>query len=144
MISPSSNLVTLLYTSMLAPCALISDVADIARAGRRRNLQDDITGLLVFDGSAFVQLVEGPREPISALFARLASDRRHCDMDVLVFGCLGDPRRFPDWELGYHFADRESDELTSLSGLRGTAALAQFEAIRARVDSFAGEGMPAL
>ncbi len=65
-------------------------------------------------------------------------------MDVLVFGCLGDPRRFPDWELGYHFADRESDELTSLSGLRGTAALAQFEAIRARVDSFAGEGMPAL
>lgn len=144
MISPTSNLVTLLYTSILAPCALISDVADIARTGRRRNWQDDITGLLVFDGSAFVQLVEGPREPVTALLARLANDRRHCDMDVLVFDCVSDVRRFPDWELGYHFADRESDELTSLKGLSGAAALAQFETIRARVDTLAGNRMPAL
>ncbi len=140
--APSSDLFTLLYASTFAPRAFISDVADIARTSRRRNNQDGITGLLVFDGAGFVQLVEGPHDSVAALRARLTDDRRHFDMDVLVFDYVDDARRFPDWELGYHFADGDGDELSSTRGLRGAAALERFEAIRARVDTLAGAALP--
>lgn len=140
--APASELFTLLYASTLAPSALISDVADIARTSRRRNRQDGVTGLLVFDGYSFAQLVEGLREPVAALLARRANDTRHVAMDVLVFDATGGERRFPGWDLGYHFADNEGDELTSLRGLRGADALANFEVIRARVDTLAELSMP--
>ena len=142
MIAPAPELFTLLYASRLAPSAVIADVADIARTSRRRNREDDITGLLVFDGSSFAQLVEGSQLAIADLRDRLVADRRHCDMDVLVFGRMGDARRFPGWDLGYHFSDDEDDQLDSLRGLRGAAALAKFEAICGRVDLFAENAMP--
>ena len=142
MIAPTAELFTLLYTSLLAPDAVIADVADIARTSRRRNRLDDITGLLVFDGSSFAQLVEGPQPAIVDLRDRLVADRRHCDMDVLVFGRLGSARQFPGWDLGYHFADRADDAVPALRGLRGAAALAKFEIIRAQVDVLAESATP--
>ena len=98
--------------------------------------------MLVFDGVSFAQLVEGSHKAVAGLRERLVEDRRHCDMDVLVFGGTGDERRFPGWDLGYHFADREDDELISLRGLRGAAALAKFEVIRGRVDVLAERATP--
>ncbi len=142
MIAPLPELFTLLYTSLLAPCAVVADVADIARTSRRRNREDAITGLLVFDGSSFAQLVEGSQQAIVDLRDRLVADRRHCDMDVLVFGYVGDVRRFPGWDLGYHFSDNEDDQLDSLRGLRGAAARAKFEAVCGRVDLFAEYALP--
>ena len=142
MTTPASDIFTLLYVSSLAPHARISDVTDIARKSRPRNARADITGLLVFDGSSFAQMVEGPREAIKALRARLADDRRHVDMDVLVFDRSDDERRFANWELGYHFADHDGGELSALRGLRGAVALATFEALRPSVDTLAGVAMP--
>lgn len=142
MIAPSPELFTLLYASTFAPRAVISDVADIARTSRRRNSEDGITGLLVFDGASFVQLVEGSHDPVAALCARLTEDRRHVDMDVLVFDYVDHARRFPDWDLGYHFADGEGDDLRAIRDLPVPAALERFEAIRARVDTLAGAAVP--
>lgn len=133
---------TLLYVSTLAPTALISDVARIANTSRVRNCQDAITGLLVFDGCNFAQLVEGPHQAVAALLARLAVDKRHADMEVLIFGPLDGKRRFPGWDLGYHFASDGGDELTILSGLRGAEALACFELVRLRVDRLAQSAKP--
>ncbi len=138
-----SELSTLLYVSTMSPRTLISDVAVIARTSRRRNQEDRITGVLVFDGSSFAQLVEGPPEPIAALRARLEQDTRHFDMDVLHHGRAGDERRFAQWTLGYHFAEDDHDELAALRGLRDAQALARFDALRERIDSFAGVATPA-
>lgn len=141
--TPAPDLFTLLYVSSLAPRGRISDVGDIARTSRLRNALDGITGLLVFDGTSFTQLVEGPLISIEALRARLAEDRRHVDMEVLVFDWVDDERRFPNWQLGYHFADNDGGELAALRGLCGAEALAKFEALRASVDTLAGVAMPA-
>ena len=140
--TPASDLFTMLYVSALAPRARISDVADIARISRPRNALCGITGLLVFDGTSFTQQVEGPRRSIGALRTRLAEDRRHADMEVLVFDWTSDERRFPDWQLGYHFADYEGNELAALRGSRDAEALEKFEALLASVDTLAGVAMP--
>ncbi|MEO8545075.1 MAG: BLUF domain-containing protein [Burkholderiaceae bacterium] len=142
MSSPAPPLFTLLYVSALAPSAQLSDVADIAKKGRPRNQQDGISGLLVFDGCSFVQLVEGPQDAIAALLERLTLDTRHTDIDVLIFEHTGGERRFWGWDLGYHFADDEGYELALLRGLSSAEALAKFEAIQAQANTFAATAMP--
>jgi hypothetical protein len=113
-----------------------------SRTSRRRNRQDDITGLLLFDGASFVQWVEGPQIAVAALRQRLVEDRRHCDMDVALFDVHSRQRRFPDWALGFQYAADEHGELSSLRGLRGPDALAKFERLLAEVDVLAGSAQP--
>ena len=78
-------LFTLLYVSELTG----PDAADIARsAGNRASTTSasGITGVLVFDGGAFCQFVEGRARPIASLLGRLERDPRHRRMRVLQFG----------------------------------------------------------
>jgi len=81
--SDASALFSLLYVSeMSAPDA--HEVRRICEQSRANNLRDHITGLLVFDGHAFCQFVEGRERVIAALLARLEGDPRHRHMRLLV------------------------------------------------------------
>jgi len=85
--SDASALFSLLYVSeMSAPDA--HEVRRICEQSRANNLRDHITGLLVFDGHAFCQFVEGRERVIAALLARLEGDPRHRHMRLLQFGPL--------------------------------------------------------
>ncbi|MEO6363004.1 MAG: BLUF domain-containing protein, partial [Caldimonas sp.] len=85
-----------------------------------------ITGLLVFDGHAFCQFVEGPRRSILGLHERLAGDPRHAGMRTLHVGPTVDPaRRFPSWRLGYAFV-ADPAAIRRLSGSAGESAVDAF------------------
>ena len=86
---------------MRAPDA--AEVGRICVQSRANNLRDSISGLLVFDGQAFCQLVEGPDPRIADLRGRLERDSRHRAMRVLQFGSVKE-RRFASWRLGYAFS----------------------------------------
>lgn len=62
------------------------EIDSICHQSRANDARDDITGLLVFDGQAFCQFVEGPRNAIATLLARLERDPRHLKMRVLQHG----------------------------------------------------------
>ena len=126
-------LVRLLYVSMLAPKVPVTEVSRIVVVSRLRNANDAITGLLVFDGAAFCQYLEGPAAAVDALLDRLSNDPRHCDMQVLVHGAAPATRRFSDWRLGY-VDSFEADEIGILRGLRGCEALEQFEKVLPQLD----------
>jgi hypothetical protein len=118
------DLFSLLYVSKLAS-GDGGEVARICARSRDNNLRDDITGLLVFDGSAFCQYVEGPRAAVASLLGRLERDRRHLNMHVLRLAPVGGGRRFPSWRLGYAFsADPEAIARIEASG--GDAAMDPF------------------
>jgi len=118
-------LFSLLYVSRMAlPQA--DEVDRICRQSQANNRRDGITGLLVFDGAAFCQLVEGPQAALAELRQRLERDRRHVDMRVLHFG-PAPARRFPSWRLGYAFvADADAIETVQRAG--SESALQAFEA----------------
>lgn len=42
-----------------------------------RNRDRDITGMLVFDGQYFMQVLEGPRQKVTALYELIQTDPRH-------------------------------------------------------------------
>jgi len=115
---------TLLYVSELAAGGA-AEIDAICRQSRVNNERDGITGVLVFDGQAFCQFVEGSGPAVAALRERLERDRRHCDMHVLQFGRTPWPRRFTSWRLGYAYS-AEPAAIARIANRRGGEALAAF------------------
>jgi len=115
---------TLLYVSELAAGGA-AEIDQICRRSRANNQRDGITGVLVFDGQAFCQFVEGSEPAVAALRDRLERDPRHRDMRVLQFGRTPWPRRFTSWRLGYAYT-AEPAAIARIANHRGGDALAAF------------------
>jgi hypothetical protein len=92
------NLKTLTYTSLARLDLTSQDLADIHQAVRHLNALDGITGLLVFDGARFLQIIEGGEEAIDNLVARLRRDVRHSALEIRDERAV-DTRSFPGWSM---------------------------------------------
>ena len=126
------KLYEVLYVSTLAPDAPLSVIAAIARKARPANKQRNITGLLIFDGMRFSQLLEGQQKEVLALTERIRQDPRHGNFEVLHHGQLAQ-RRFRSFGTGYTMLD-DDDVLGRLEQLDGQAAIDAFMALQASVD----------
>ncbi len=91
----------LVYRSTIAPDAGPNCIPDIARVSRSFNRNNDITGILVFDGAHFCQLFEGDHETITALIKRIEADPRHTDFRILHQGFREGERRFLAWSMAF-------------------------------------------
>ena len=91
---------------MLSQCLYIStapslsreDVDAILDASARNNPEHGITGLLLYNGRNFLQLLEGEVEDIEALMERIGKDPRHTGVSILHVGTIGE-RVCPDWAM---------------------------------------------
>jgi len=92
-------LVTLLYASRLTPAAENSAHAILA-AARRHNAPAGLTGFLLATPDHFLQVLEGPRPEVNRLYARIVTDPRHSDVEILHYAPLAQ-RRFARWAMGY-------------------------------------------
>ncbi len=109
----------LIYASR-APRVTPKDIDEIQAVAERHNPSVDITGILLFGGGQFLQILEGDVGPVAELYARVATDRRHCDVSCLYFGPAAH-RVFPAWGMGVANLDCCG---TPLDRARLTAALA--------------------
>ncbi|HEX2541523.1 MAG TPA: BLUF domain-containing protein [Caldimonas sp.] len=130
---PDTSLSLLLYVSRLAAGAPTGAALDIARESRVNNSRDQITGVLTFDGTNFAQWVEGPSGAITDLYARLSTDTRHSDLDVIHWDAVAS-RRYPGWKLGFLRLDLAEFGIASLRGQRGTKGLEAFTFIVPALD----------
>ena len=132
MLNQTIRLYEVIYVSTLAPEAPLSVVAAIARKARPVNLENNISGLLIFDGLRFCQQLEGSQKAVMALLERIRHDARHVNVEILHHGPLAE-RRFSRFSLGYTSAD--SDEaLAQLERLEGQAAVDAFAALLPTID----------
>ena len=87
-----------------------------SRAGNRRH---EVTGLLLYVGGCFAQVLEGPPEPIGQLLANIRRDQRNCNVNVINDRELPG-RQFPTWSMaslsrdlageeGFHYIDCGAD-----------------------------------
>ena len=77
-----------------------ADLAEILRVARRRNQERDITGMLLHRNGNFLQVLEGPRERVEALIAKINQDPRHCDLKLLLNVPLL-TRAFGTWTMAF-------------------------------------------
>jgi hypothetical protein len=92
------ELKTVAYTSLARLDLADDELHDIHRTARELNALDGITGLLAFDGSRFLQIVEGAEEAVDNLVARLRADRRHSALEIRDERFVAE-RSFPDWSM---------------------------------------------
>lgn len=91
----------------------LMDAADLARLlerARAHNAARGITGLLVYCGGNFFQVLEGPEPDVGALFAKIERDPSHFDVKIIWRGTER-ARDFADWSMGFR-----QFELPGLSG----------------------------
>lgn len=84
-------------------------VEEILKTSRVRNKQSQLTGFLCFRNDMFLQVLEGAPVAVSAVYGRIASDRRHSNVEILGYEKVV-RRRFPTWSMGYiaNFGDVQS------------------------------------
>ncbi len=75
-------------------------VGNILRAARQNNRAQVVTGVLLFDGTHFLQLLEGDRDVLSSLFRTISADPRHADVTLMSVGSL-QQRDCHGWAMGY-------------------------------------------
>jgi hypothetical protein len=87
------------YCSRAAPEVDASTVERIVATARRTNPAQGITGLLVFGSGVFFQWLEGPRDHITGLMAKILRDPRHDEVVTLSHSEEVRERLFPDWSM---------------------------------------------
>jgi hypothetical protein len=92
------DITSLTYTSLARLDLQTSDLQDIHRTARELNALRGITGLLVFNGTHFLQIIEGARDAIEELVETLRLDPRHSGLEVRDERKL-ETRSFPDWSM---------------------------------------------
>ena len=91
-------LVRCLYASRATAAITDKAVRPIIDVSRRNNQAAGITGLLCADDRNYVQILEGGREQVSALFKRIMTDNRHSDVTLLSFAEI-DTRHYGQWAM---------------------------------------------
>ncbi len=94
------HLITLVYVS--AAVHLLSDheIIDILRVSQRNNKRACITGVLLYEGGNFIQVLEGPEGSVRELESRIKSDPRHSGYLQLLMKTSTE-RHFAHWSMGF-------------------------------------------
>jgi hypothetical protein len=92
-------LVRLMYASRVADTLKPEGLNAIMRKSTANNPAVGVTGVLCFSGEVFLQVLEGGRSQVSALYNRIAADPRHHDVVLLSYEEIAE-RRFAGWAMG--------------------------------------------
>jgi len=76
------------------------DLRELLRTSRSYNADAGLTGMLLYRGGRFIQVLEGTASEVQGLVEKIRGDRRHTAMRVLLREPI-DERRFADWTMGY-------------------------------------------
>lgn len=88
-------LATLIYRSRLNRTVDPSQLTNLVERASLRNSQLQVTGILLFDGDHFLQVLEGPLASVNAVFERIKRDHRHGNV-VELLRDFAPRRRFVD------------------------------------------------
>lgn len=92
-------LVRLMYASRATELVNQDDLVAILKKSKINNPVQGVTGVLCFSGGIFLQVLEGGRSAVSALYNKIVSDPRHREVILLSFEEISE-RSFACWSMG--------------------------------------------
>jgi hypothetical protein len=132
-------LVRLLYASRAVDNVSQEELLRILSQSKANNPGSGITGVLCSSGPIFLQLLEGGRMQVNALYNHIAADPRHKDVVILAYEEISE-RKFAGWSMGSVNLERVNPSLllkysesASLDpyGVSGTASMALLDELMA-------------
>nr|WP_294168389.1 BLUF domain-containing protein [uncultured Sphingomonas sp.] len=94
------ELKSLTYTSWARPRISDGDIEAILRSSHTNNPLEGIGGVLIFNGGAFMQVLEGSEKAVDDMAERLRADKRHSNFFIRDERLISE-RAFPDWSMAY-------------------------------------------
>jgi len=92
------------------------DYAALTKATHANNVKNEITGILSYQDGYFLQYVEGDDETIDDLIIKVASDKRHENLQILLSQTLSN-RKFTKWSMPMGNKLRKNEEFQRLTRL---------------------------
>lgn len=86
-------LTTIIYRSHISEHFPVNELEEMVSVANAKNGEADVTGILLFNGVHFFQLLEGPEENVFNIYQRICDDPRHYNV-VEVFCDFAPYRRF--------------------------------------------------
>lgn len=93
-------LIRLLYASTAQEGVDLNEFKRILAQAQSNNDQRDLTGMLAFNSKLFLQVLEGARDQVNELYAKLLRDPRHHTVTVLSFKEI-EERHWASWSMGF-------------------------------------------
>lgn len=94
----------IMYASAAAPDFREHQLPELLKKARAANQEQDITGMLLYIGGAFFQILEGNTEVIDAVFDRISRDARHGKVTLVIREPILE-RDFGGWTMGFSTVD---------------------------------------
>ena len=91
-------LIRLLYVSKPVGPITTYVTSSILETSSVNNKSSEITGVLCQGSGIYMQVIEGQRSAINALFSRIMADKRHNTVEILSFEEI-DQRRYGQWSM---------------------------------------------
>jgi len=95
----------LIYVSNRKPICTDAEIERILNSCKKNNPSLDITGLLLYSDTKFIQVVEGNSKVIGGLYDKIREDHRHANVMMVSFTPIKE-RAFPSW----HMASKKISE----------------------------------
>ncbi len=92
--------VRLIYVSKMTEACDTEALEQILRASQKNNKEMGISGVLCYDPTFFMQCLEGPREAVNEIYARIAIDQRHKNLVLLEYTDIEEPL-FGEWTMKF-------------------------------------------
>jgi hypothetical protein len=92
-------MIRLLYFSQSKDVISDEEIQSILQSSRHNNAGRGITGVLIYGGGLFMQVLEGPQQAVLRLYVKILDDRRHCNSQIIHITPT-DKRIFEGWSMG--------------------------------------------
>jgi hypothetical protein len=99
------RLISLIYVSSATEAFNPDQVIDLLRISRENNQRDQITGMLLYKGGSFMQVLEGPEDNVLHRYDKIRNDPRHQDVFLISVQPIR-TREFRSWEMGFTNLDQ--------------------------------------
>jgi hypothetical protein len=82
------------------PATAGAEIGRLLETSRARNDTLGVTGALIWHGTRFAQVLEGPPEAVQALIDSIRADPRHDEVETVEDAAVA-TRAFPGWSMAY-------------------------------------------
>ena len=93
-------LIRLVYASTAQDGVDLNEFKRILLQAQTNNHRRDLTGMLAFNSKIFLQALEGSRDQVNDLYARLMRDPRHNTVTLLNYKEI-EERHWSNWSMGF-------------------------------------------
>jgi hypothetical protein len=98
-----ADLYSLVYVSTATRLLSMDDIDRLLEKVRQRNVDQDVTGVLLYSDGNFMQCLEGPAERLASVYETIKSDSLHFGIIDLVREPIKS-REFSEWSMAFRVA----------------------------------------